>query len=119
MQFAADGLASSVAICQQVERHCHDGLIVAADHLQGRNRRTNSIEIRRVYQLMWLSQVVRERSYRELRRRACTASKCRDLVWPAGFGGWVYAARWYSLITPPSTFRRCTGASSGTTTRSS
>ncbi len=30
--------------------------------------------------------------------------------------GVVHAARWYSLITPPSTFRRCTGASSGTTT---
>jgi len=26
------------------------------------------------------------------------------------------AARWYSLITPPSTFRRSTGTSSGTTT---
>ena len=26
---------------------------------------------------------------------------------------------WYSLITPPSTFRRCTGASRGTTTGSS
>jgi hypothetical protein len=36
-----------------------------------------------------------------------------------GFGGWVYAAPWYSLITPPSSFRHCAGASSGTTTRSS
>jgi hypothetical protein len=33
--------------------------------------------------------------------------------------GAAYAARWYSLITPPSTFRRCTGASSGTTIGSS
>ena len=31
----------------------------------------------------------------------------------------AYAARWYSLIRPPSTFRRCTGADSGTTTISS
>ena len=31
----------------------------------------------------------------------------------------AYAARYYPLITPPSTFRRCTGASSGTTTGSS
>ena len=36
-----------------------------------------------------------------------------------GFGGWVQAARWYSLITPPSTFRRRTGLPSATTTRSS
>ena len=28
----------------------------------------------------------------------------------------VYAAGWYSLITPPSTFRRCPGASVSTTT---
>lgn len=31
----------------------------------------------------------------------------------------VHAARWYSLIMPPSTLRRCTGASSATTTGSS
>ena len=30
-----------------------------------------------------------------------------------------YAARWYSLMTPPRTFRRCTGASSGMTAISS
>ena len=33
--------------------------------------------------------------------------------------GSVHAARWYSLIMPPSTFRRCTGASNGTTAGSS
>jgi hypothetical protein len=33
--------------------------------------------------------------------------------------GVVQAARWYSLITPPSTFRRRTGAPSGTTTGAS
>lgn len=33
--------------------------------------------------------------------------------------GLVYAARCYSLITPPSTLRRRTGAASGTTTISS
>lgn len=33
--------------------------------------------------------------------------------------GVAHAARWYSLITPPSTLRRCTGAASGTTTGSS
>jgi hypothetical protein len=32
------------------------------------------------------------------------------------FNGSAHAARWYSLITPPRIFRRCTGASSGTTT---
>ena len=32
------------------------------------------------------------------------------------FSGSAHAARWYSLITPPRIFRRCTGASSGTTT---
>ncbi len=32
-----------------------------------------------------------------------------------GFRDWFYAARWYSLITPPRIFRRCTGAI-GTTT---
>ena len=31
----------------------------------------------------------------------------------------IHAAWWYSLITPPSTFRRCTSAVSGTTTGSS
>ena len=33
--------------------------------------------------------------------------------------GAAHAARWYSLIMPPGTFRRCTGASSGMTTSSS
>jgi regulatory ArsR family protein len=32
--------------------------------------------------------------------------------------GAVHAALWYSLITPPSTFRRCTGVLSGTATGS-
>lgn len=43
----------------------------------------------------------------------CTAPMCRD---PSDlrFAN-RYAARWYSLITPSSTFRRCTGVSSGTT----
>ena len=35
------------------------------------------------------------------------------------FSGSAHAARWYSLITPPRIFRRCTGASSGTTTGAS
>jgi hypothetical protein len=33
--------------------------------------------------------------------------------------GFDYAARWYSLIAPPGTFRRRTGALSGTTAGSS
>jgi hypothetical protein len=45
-------------------------------------------------------------------------SKCRDRS-DLRVHGVAYAARRYSLITPPSTFRRCTGASSGTTTGSS
>ena len=32
------------------------------------------------------------------------------------FGGLAYAARWYSLITPPRMCRRWTGVSSGTMT---
>ena len=50
--------------------------------------------------------------------RACTASKfvaVSDLL----VCGVVHAALWYSLKTPPSTFRRCTGALSGTMTCSS
>jgi hypothetical protein len=52
------------------------------------------------------------------RCRACTAPQCRsssDLqVWRS-----AYAARWYSLITPPRIFRRCTTVSSGMTADSS
>ena len=45
-------------------------------------------------------------------------SKNRD--WPdLRVHGVAHAARRYSLITPPSTFRRCAGASSGMTTDSS
>jgi addiction module HigA family antidote len=35
------------------------------------------------------------------------------------FRGMIHAARWYSLITPPSTLRLCTRALSGTMTGSS
>jgi hypothetical protein len=49
---------------------------------------------------------------------SCTAPKCRnssDLQVLAI----RYAARWYSLITPPRTCRRCTSVSSGMTAGSS
>jgi hypothetical protein len=44
--------------------------------------------------------------------RGCTASKliASRLTWVRAIG---YAARWYSLITPPRTLRRWTGRSSG------
>src|SRR5690348_687190 len=47
-----------------------------------------------------------------LLQNAATGLTCR-------FQRVIHAAWWYSLITPPSTFRRCTGAVSGTTTGSS
>jgi hypothetical protein len=64
--------------------------------------------------------VVTEASSRAASRaiEACTAPKRRNQP-DLRVHGVAYAARWYSLITPPSTFRRRTGASSGTTTGSS
>jgi hypothetical protein len=51
----------------------------------------------------------------------CTLYRSKNVVTGSDLRvrGATYAARWYSLITPPSTFRRCTGASSGTTVGSS
>ena len=49
---------------------------------------------------------------------ACTAPKCH-MVSDLLVHGFDYAARWYWLITPPGTFRRRTGALSGTTAGSS
>ena len=48
----------------------------------------------------------------------CTAPKCRSKCLKCGFMGFR-AARWYSLITPPSNFRRLTGAWSDTMADSS
>jgi hypothetical protein len=69
--------------------------------------------------LRWHAGIVKRHwRYRHRRPgRPCTAPKfvaASDLR----VHGVVHAALWYSLITPPSTFRRCTGVLSGTTTGS-
>ena len=69
------------------------------------------------------AQAVQRRWWRRSGRQAPVGPACRCLYRFNNVVNWsdlrvqrvVHAARWYSLITPPSTFRRCTGASSGTT----
>jgi len=52
-------------------------------------------------------------------RVACTAPKMTQAASDLRVHETVHAARWYSSITPSTTFRRCAGASSGTETGSS